>query len=110
MRQEEKKVEKKDDDNDINSLFINCVFTTDNENKRSQQVTWLGATGRQCHIITTEEKSDNSVKSSVTMGNDSTSSVLRHEDIIIKNDSSGTMTLYDTCVVSGMNTNIISIL
>ena len=76
LRQEEKKVEKKDDDKDINSLFINCVFTTDNENKRSQRVTWLGDTGTQCHIIATEEKSNNSVKSSVTMGNDSTSSVL----------------------------------
>ena len=72
LRQEEKKAEKKGEDKDINSLFVNCIFSTENKNKRSQLVTWLGNTGTQCHILSTEEKLDSSNESSVTMGNDST--------------------------------------
>ena len=109
LRQEEKKAEKKDEDKDINSLFVNCVFT-ENNTKRAKQVSWLGDTGAQCHILTTDEKPKSSNESSVTMGNDSTSSVIRHEDVTIKNESNEEMILFDTHVVNGMNTNIISIL
>ena len=52
----------------------------DNEHKRQPQVIWLGDTAAQCHIMATEEKSDGSNKSSLTMGNASTSLVLRQED------------------------------
>ena len=78
LRQEEKKVEKKDEDKDINSLFINRVYASMADNKRSNQhqITWLGDTGAQCRIVATDKKGKSSNNLSVTMRNSSKSSVL----------------------------------
>ena len=108
--QEEQKVEKKEDDKDINSLFINCVYKNSDNDNNQQPVTWLGDTGAQCHIVVTDEMCNGSNKLSVTMGNASTLSVLQRKDVIIEDDLGSTMTLYDVHIVDGMNTNIISIL
>ena len=46
LKQDAKKQEKKDDDKDINSLFVNCVYNqnTQNEYKKEQRM-WLADTG-----------------------------------------------------------------
>jgi len=111
LKQESKKQEKKDEDKDINSLFVNCVYSQNGQKTyQDKQRMWLADTGAQCHIIATDKESVRKNDSSVSMGNASKSSVLRRENVIITDDIGNKVMLQDAHVVNGMSTNIISIL
>ena len=81
LEEEAKKLQEKDGDKDINSLFVNCVFTNEQKKASDKNIMWLGNTGAQCHILATNEKpSTSNATLSVTMGNASRLSVIRRED------------------------------
>ena len=89
---------KPDDDKDINSLFVNCVITDQCE---GEEDLWLGDTGAQCHvrIAKTEDENTNSNLYKVTMGNNSSASVLGVENLTIKDQLGSTIHLHNTRVV-----------
>ena len=55
-------------------MFVNCITTSEhNENTNKMAISWLDDTSAQCHIFTKSEKRSTLSKSSVKMGNNSTS-------------------------------------
>ena len=71
---------------------------------------WLGDTGAQCHVRSAEKDETGSSASSVRMGNNSTSKVLKHETTVLKDELGTTLILRNTRVVSNLATNAISLL
>lgn len=91
----------------INSLFIGCSTT---EPSTTNKYAWLADTGAQCHIRIAEDSEIGNTNLSIKMGNNSSATVLRRENITIADELGSTLELKQARVVRGMNTNIISIL
>ena len=101
------------DEQDLNSLFINCAFTNKKQNLSRYQgkdLEFLADTGAQCHVLDACEDDKGSTVLSVKVGNKSTMNVIRKEDITIENKCGVTLDLNNTRIVKGMATNIVSIL
>ena len=107
-----KKQNNKDDTSDVNSLFVTCVTTDDMSTKSStlQYDRWLGDTGAQCHVRAANKSDTGTTSMSVKMGNNTQASVLKKEDIVIKDELGTQIRLNDTRVVKGMTMNVISLL
>ena len=93
--------------------FVNCSFTEDINTValyEGKNFEWLGDTGAQCHVLSACEDDEGSSEHSVKMGDASRKDVLRKENILIVDELGVPMNLYDTRIVKGMATNIVSIL
>ena len=76
------------DEQDLNSLFTNCVFTNKKQNVSRYQgkdLDFLADTGAQCRLLDACEDDKGSTVLSVKVGNKSTTNVMRKEDITIEN-------------------------
>ena len=107
LKRENKNQDKSPKDQDINSLFVNCIYTT---KKEFLGTSWLGDTGAQCHVLCASDEESGPSKNKIKMGNHSSSDVLRYEDITLGDESGQSLILKNTRVVKGMATNVISLL
>jgi len=82
LKKENKLQDKNAKDNDINSLFVNCIHTSD---RKISETVWLGDTGAQCHVMCAAEDDIDTDKNKIKIGNQSSSDVLRYEDLTLCN-------------------------
>ena len=111
LKKEKQNTSNTTNDKDVNNLFITCITTDNNHNHESPSYNdWLGDTGAQCHIrVATYNEKGNST-STVRMGNNSTSKVIKRESTTIEDEVGNNITLHNTRVVENMATNVISLL
>ena len=107
LKKDNKSQDKNTKDQNINSLFVNCVYTL---KKVFPNTCWLGDTGAQCHVLCASENDTGPIKNKIKMGNRSSSDVQRYENITLCNKLGQDLVLKNTRVVKGMATNVISLL
>ena len=107
LKKENKFQNKHTGNQDINNLFVNCIYSSKHESSRTS---WLGDTGAQCHVLCASKEETGVAKNKIKMGNRSSSDVLRYEDITLNNEQGQDLMLKNVRVVKGMVTNVISLL